>query len=118
MVAGPLFSIYNTHKLFSFVVTAQPSSKSPLSPVQISLPKKTWFHHGLLAEARGRDHVGHHPPRNLLLEEALPVLSAHGRIRPAPFVVCGAEDGEAVRSRRSLLPIKNSLDTHQPAGAD
>src|SRR5947209_14244985 len=51
MVAGPLFSIYNTHKLFSFVVTAQPSSKSPLSPVQISLPKKTWFHHGLLGRA-------------------------------------------------------------------
>jgi hypothetical protein len=48
LAAWPLFSSYAPHKLFSFAVTAQPSSKSPLSPIQISPLKKTWFRHGLL----------------------------------------------------------------------
>jgi hypothetical protein len=45
-----LLAFLCANKLFSFAVTAQPSSKSPLSPIQISPLKETWFRHGLLGE--------------------------------------------------------------------
>ena len=49
-----LFSACASTKLFFFLVTTQPSSKSPLSPIQISSLKKLWFHHGLLGTGQHR----------------------------------------------------------------
>ena len=61
------------------------------------------------ADARGRDHVGRHSQRNLLLGEVPGTARAHEGIGPVNPVLPGAEDGDAVGASRGVGVLRCSF---------